>query len=108
MMWNGRPYYDDRMFVLEVTPVTTESLTSAEPKKNQWAVITRRNVLGYPPYRCDNFETEAAAMAYARSVEPSTPRLSLNGSSPIPTLTYKEHLEWMKAQGIDDPRFKKE
>jgi hypothetical protein len=75
-------YFEDRMYVLEVAYVTTRSLTRCEPEKQEWAVITRRNVPGYLPCRCDSFPTREDALAYARSVEPSTPRVGLNGHPP--------------------------
>ncbi|GEM_PF-4959864 len=38
-------YLDDRMFVLEISRVTTRSMTSTN-ERQQWAVIERRNVFG--------------------------------------------------------------
>ena len=62
-------FNDDRMFVLELSPVTTRPLTSDEPVRNEWVVITCRNVLGYPPFRSDTFQLE-------RKRSPSIRRLS--------------------------------
>jgi hypothetical protein len=95
-------YLDDRMYVLEVSFVTTSSPTTNEPSKQEWVVTTRRNVVGYPPRRCDTFPTFQEAMDYVISVEPSTPRVSLNGAWPNPVPTYEGHLAWLRDQGIDD------
>lgn len=76
------------MFVLEVCPVTTRTSTSSAPEKHEWAVITRRNVPGYPPHRSDTFSTEAEAVEYYKKVVVETPRVSLGNKSsiPLPTL----------------------
>lgn len=81
-------FKDDRMFVLEVCPVTTRTSTSSAPEKHEWAVITRRNVPGYPPHRSDTFSTEAEAVEYYKKVVVETPRVSLGNKSsiPLPTL----------------------
>lgn len=55
-------FHDDRMFVLELTPAETRDGMSSEPPKKVWAVVTRRNVPGYPPHRSDTFPTKAEAV----------------------------------------------
>ena len=47
--FEGREYCDDRLFVLELAHVTTRSLTQADAPIARWAVITRRNAVGFPP-----------------------------------------------------------
>jgi hypothetical protein len=85
-------FHDDRMFVLEICPVESRDATStvldisAAEKRDrmsrtsppkEWAVVTRRNVPGYPPHRVDHFPTKAEAVAYYKRVVVQTPRRSL-------------------------------
>lgn len=99
--FNGQSYLDDRVFVLEVCPVEVTSWKGTPEAK--WSVITRRNVEGYPPFRCDDFDTMEHAMAYAESVEPSTPRTSLGGRSPNPAPSRAEYREWLASIAPNDP-----
>ncbi len=96
-------FHDDRMFVLELTPVTTTSLTSDEPERNEWGVITRRNVPGYPPFRSDTFATREEAIAFYRKTVVSTPRVSLDNQSPTPEPILDEYKEWLVTEGLYDP-----
>lgn len=96
-------FKDDRMFVLEVAPVTTRVLTSTAPEKLAWAVITRRNVPGYPPQRTDNFPTKAEAVDYYKKVVVETPRVSLGNKSPEPTPTLEQYTSWLLAENLYDP-----
>lgn len=81
-------FNDDRKFVMEISRVTV----NGEPK---WAVITRRNVPGYPPYRTDDFETREDALEYYKKVVVETPLVSLNGQSPNPRKTLEEYKQWL-------------
>jgi len=94
---------DDRMFVLEVCPVTTRSLTSNEPEKQEWAVIIRRNVPGYPPHRSDDFPTKAEAIEYYKKVVIETPRVSLGNKSPVPPPTVEAYISWLVTENLYDP-----
>lgn len=96
-------FKDDRMFVLEVCPVTTRDLMSNTPEKQQWAVITRRNVPGYPPYRSDSFSTRAEAIEYYKKVVVETPRVSLGKKSPVPPPTLEAYTSWLVAENLYDP-----
>ena len=96
-------FNDDRMFVLEVCPVTTQALTSSAPEKQEWAVITRRNVPGYPPHRSDTFSTRAEAIEYYKRVVVETPRVSLGNKSPDPSPTLDAHTSWLLAENLYDP-----
>ena len=94
-IWQGDIYLDDRLFVLDLQSATK----SGRPV---WAVTTRRNVEGFPPRRVDEFNSREAAIIYLKQVEPSTPRISLEGKSPSPEPTYEEYLAWCKSEGIPD------
>jgi hypothetical protein len=104
--FEGRSYFDDRVFVVEVTSVTARGLGGGGLPVTKWAVITRRNVLGYPPTRVDDFDTREEAEAYADEVEPTTPRVSLGGKSPVPPPTLVEYHEWLVSIGATTTRGK--
>jgi hypothetical protein len=100
-------YLDDRMFVLEISRVTTWSMTSTN-ERQQWAVIERRNVFGYPPTRCKEFDRRDAAVAFLKELAPQTPRVSLDGESPSPLPSWDEFQSWVTSLGVarlqvDDP-----
>jgi len=99
----GRFYLDDRMYVLEISSVKSRTVEVDKPPQaweEKWAVITRRNVRGYPPTRTDEFDTREEAVAYLKAVVPSTPLVSLDGASPNPPLTYVEYQDWLDRTGI--------
>lgn len=96
-------FKDDRMFVLEVCPVTTRHLTSSEPAKHEWAVITRRNVPGYPPHRSDTFSTKNEAVEFYKKVVVETPRVSLGHKLPTPPPTIEAYTSWLIAENLYDP-----
>lgn len=96
-------FQDDRMFVFEVCSVKTQILISSEPEKQEWAVITRRNVPGYPPYRSDNFSTRAEAIDYYKKGVIETPRVSLGSKSPVPPPTLDVYTSWLVAENLYDP-----
>lgn len=93
-------FKDDRMFVLEVCLVTTRSLTSSAPEKQEWAVITRRNVPGHPPHRSDTFSTRPEAIEYYKKVVVETPRVSLGNKSPVPPPTIEAYTSWLSAENL--------
>jgi hypothetical protein len=91
--WQGQTYFDDRLFILDLHPATKNG-------KAVWAVTTRRNVQGFPPRRVDDFPTRDEAVTYLKKVEPSTPRISLDGMSPSPEPTYDQYVAWCRSQDI--------
>lgn len=91
------------MFVLEVTAVTTRSLISKELKNKKWAVITRRNVPGYPPYRTDTFSTRSEAIDYYKKIVVETPRVSLGNKAPNPPPSLENYQSWLVAEKLYDP-----
>ena len=103
-------FHDDRMFVLEVTPVESgdsESVVLAESLRpdatKEWAVVTRRNVPGYPPVRVDRFPSQVQAVEFYKTTIVSTPRKSLGEQSPDPTPTLRQFTEWLAQENLFDP-----
>ena len=103
-------FHDDRMFVLEVTPVESgdsESVVlagSLRPEATkEWAVVTRRNVPGYPPVRVDRFPSQVQAVEFYKTTIVSTPRNSLGEQSPDPTPTLQQYTEWLALENLFDP-----
>ena len=96
-------FNDDRLFVFEISPVTTSSLTSNAPERHEWAVITRRNVVGFPPKRTDSFSTRSEAELYYKKVVVETPRVSLGEQKPDPIPTLEEYTTWLKNENLFDP-----
>ncbi|MGD0532664.1 MAG: hypothetical protein ABSA62_10455 [Methyloceanibacter sp.] len=92
--FDGREYCDDRLFVLELARVTTRSTTRADAPTERWAVITRRNVPGFPPFCSDDFESREKAIEYLNGVAPQTPRITLGGRSPNPVPSLSEFKAW--------------
>ena len=96
-------YKDDRLFVLELSAVTTRSLTSVSPGRSEWAVITRRNVPSYPPFRTDTFQTRTEAVAFYKATVVETPRASLGNKPPSPTPTLENYTAWLVEEKLYDP-----
>ncbi|MCF8239741.1 MAG: hypothetical protein K9J16_00035 [Melioribacteraceae bacterium] len=96
-------FNDDRMFVLEISQVKVSNLTSAVEPQNKWAVITRRNVPGYPPHRSDNFNTYEEAKDFYHKIVVQTPRVSLGEKSPYPTPTIEQYKNWLCENNLYDP-----
>ena len=104
-------FHDDRMFVLEISPVESRDATSTvldlsgdtSRKPKEWAVVTRRNVPGFPPHRVDPFPTKAEAIAYYKRVVVETPRKSLGEKSPDPLPSLETYIAWLTAEGLFDP-----
>ena len=106
-------FHDDRMFVLDVSPVESRDATSTvldlsgetthTTQPREWAVVTRRNVPGYPPHRVDPFPSRAQAIAYYKRVVIQTPRKSLGEKSPDPAPTLEAYTAWLVKVGLFDP-----
>jgi len=103
-------FHDDRMFVLEVTAVEAsdnESVVMAPElgpeATKEWAVVTRRNVPGYPPIRVDRFPTQDQAVEFYKKTVVSTPRKSLGEKSPEPLPTLRQYTDWLVAKNLFDP-----
>jgi hypothetical protein len=92
-------YLDDRMFVVDVEPVRPAEVEPA-PAPSCWAVTTRWNIPGFAIFRRGLFESRDQAIAVLRTLAPRTPRLSLDGLSPIPAPTFEQHNEWLREQGL--------
>ena len=91
-LWQGNVYHDDRLFILDLQ----------QAKKGQnivWAVTTRRNIQGFPPFRVDDFPTKEDALRFIERTEPQTPRISLRGQSPQIVPSYRDYLIWLKSEG---------
>ncbi|MFZ2236260.1 MAG: hypothetical protein WAV67_07785 [Dokdonella sp.] len=103
-------FHDDRMFVLEVTPVEAGDNTSvvlapelSSTKTREWAVVTRKNVPGFPPHRVDRFPTQAEAIDFYKRTVISTPRKSLGEKSPEPVPTLQQYTAWLVQENLFDP-----
>ena len=91
--WHGQLYKDDRLFILDLQ-------LAQKYKKPVWAVTTRRNVDGFPPFRVDDFQTKEAAIAFIQKIEPETPRISLGGKSPQNPLEYTAYLATLRMEEL--------
>jgi hypothetical protein len=96
-------FNDDRNFVFEMSAVSTRNLSTKEPERNEWAIITRRNVPGYPPYRTDSFSTRSEAVNYYKKIVVETPRVSLGNQSPNPPPSLEDYTAWLVAENLYDP-----
>lgn len=94
-------YFDDRLFVLEVLKTrSVAEINSRWTEVIKWALVTRRNVSGYPVRRFDEFDNRREAINYLRKVEPETPRISLGGQAPDPLPTYAEYRRWIMRERL--------
>lgn len=91
--YNGRQYFDDRLFVLQVVPATKAGASV-------WAVVTRHNRPGYHPWRVDDFPTLESAHEYVRAVEPGTPRIGLDGQPPNSPISYPEYCAQLAVESL--------
>ena len=103
-------FHDDRMFILEITPVESgdnESVVLAANRRpeatKEWAVVTRRNVPGYPPSRVDRFPSRSQAVEFYKTTIVSTPRRSAGEKSPDPVPTLDQFTEWLVCENLFDP-----
>lgn len=92
-LYQGQLYKDDRLFILDLQ-------LSTKNNENVWAVITRRNVEGFPPFRVDDFPTKEVAISFIEKIEPETPRISLSGKAPMPPLPYEEYITSLRKEGV--------
>src|SRR6266545_5784859 len=97
--FGGQYYLDDRMFVVDVESVPLPD-GSGEWAAACWAVTTRRNVPGYALFRQRLFASREQALALLHRQAPQTPRLSLQGLSPIPPPSYEQHNDWLRERGL--------
>jgi hypothetical protein len=103
-------YRDDRMFVMRITSDFTKesggtgiaALTADRDDNLSKSVvlITYRNTPSLPACRVDDFPSRADALGYIMRVEPTCPRVSLDGCSPQPTPSWQQHLDWLHGQGL--------
>jgi hypothetical protein len=63
-------------------------------------LVTYRNTPNLPIVRVDDFVSREEAFAYIRRIEPTCPRISLGGCSPMPVPSWQEHLDWLQRQGL--------
>ena len=92
-LWQGQAYKDDRLFILDLHQ-------ASKGKETVWAVATRRNIDGFPPFRVDDFTSKEEAVDFIERTEPQTPRISLDGASPKQALPYPEYLMLLKREGL--------
>lgn len=92
-LYQGRAYNDDRVFILDLALTEKDTRTF-------WVVITRRNHEGFPPFKVDKFRSKEEALSFIRKIEPTTPRISLGGTSPEKPLSYQEYCDKLKELNI--------
>lgn len=92
-LWQGQLYKDDRLFILDLE-------FAQKNKQPVWAVTTRRNVDGFPPFRVEDFPTKEAAITFILKIEPETPLISLGGMSPQHPLAYTDYLITLRKDGV--------
>jgi hypothetical protein len=92
-LWNGQNYNDDRLFFLDLQ-------LAKKGNEMVWAVTTRRNVRRIPPTRVDTFKTKNEAVEFIKRIEPTTPRISLNGKSPEKPLIYEKYVATLEEEGL--------
>jgi len=92
-LWQGHVYKDDRLFILDLQK-------ARKGQRTVWAVTTRRNIEGFPPFRVDDFASKDEAVAFIERIEPETPRISLGGRSPDRPLVYAKYLATLKSEGL--------
>lgn len=93
VLWQGAMYRDDRVFILDLQLAT-------KGVRKVWAVTTRRNVDGFPPFRVDDFETKEEAIEFIQRIEPTTPRISCGGKPPENPVSYDEYVFQLHEEGI--------
>lgn len=91
-MWDGKIFNDDRLFILDLQLADKSGV-------EVWAVVTRWNHRGIPPYKVNDFATQLEAIRFIKEIEPKTPRISLNGQSPNPEISYLEYLALARRNG---------
>ena len=110
--FQGETYNDDQMYVLHIarcavepapddTTVTTVYYENV-PDDALWCLVTYRNTAQYPATRVDHFDSPAEARSYLERVEPTVPRVSLEGRPSEETLTFDAWSTWKTANGLKD------
>ena len=101
VLWHGTMYRDDRVFILDLQ-------LASKGDRQVWAVTTRRNMDGFPPFRVDDFETREKAVEFIQRIEPTTPRISFGGKPLNNPVSYDEYVtilasldagSWMAGRG---------
>jgi hypothetical protein len=93
VLWHGTMYRDDRVFILDLQ-------LASKGDRQVWAVTTRRNIDGFPPFRVDDFETREKAIEFIQRIEPTTPRISFGGKPPENPVSYDEYVLQLHGEGI--------
>ena len=93
VFWQGTIYRDDRVFILDLQ-------LASKGDRQVWAVTTRRNIDGFPPFRVDDFETREKAVEFIQRIEPTTPRISFGGRPPNNPVSYDEYVLQLHEEGI--------
>jgi hypothetical protein len=93
VFWQGTVYRDDRVFILDLQ-------LASKGDRQVWAVTTRRNIDGFPPFRVDDFETREKAVEFIQRIEPTTPRISFGGKPPNNPVSYDEYVLQLHEEGI--------
>ena len=93
VFWQGTVYRDDRVFILDLQ-------VASKGDRQVWAVTTRRNIDGFPPFRVDDFETREKAVEFIQRIEPTTPRISFGGRPPNNPVSYDEYVLQLHEEGI--------
>lgn len=112
--FNGKDYYDDRLFLLHLCLgslevegglVTTTIYHENAPPESKWCLVTYRNCDNYPAFGVLHFESKDDAVAYMESVEATTPLASHEGQSP--GLSREAYLKWKNDAGLQDYDYRK-
>jgi hypothetical protein len=103
-------YRDDRMYVMRLTADFIAGADGSisingkefilKNREESVGLITYRNIPQLPAVRFDKFSNMQEAETYIKNVEPTCPRVSLNGNGPNPAPTWEEHLEWLHSLGL--------
>jgi len=93
IFWQGTMYRDDRVFILDLQ-------LASKGVRQVWAVTTRRNIDGFPPFRVDDFESRERAVEFIQRIEPTTPRISFGGRPPNNPVSYDEYVLQLHEEGI--------
>jgi hypothetical protein len=100
-------YRDDRMFVMsdfskdsDGTVIAALRAAKDDNLSKPVVLITYWNTPSLPARRVDDFPSGGDALGYIMRVEPTCPRVSLNGCSPQPTPSWQQHLDWLHGQGL--------
>ncbi len=106
-------FLDDRMFILGLVPARlakdkednhqTVLFYDEKPQEaGLWAVVTYRNIEGFPIVGINHFEHEDHARRYKDAIEPSIPLTSLGGRSPATPMPPADFAAWKAAHDFGD------